>query len=117
MHKHVGIYIDGNKVIAVNLETGKQGTARCHPDDDFDFFVGAKIALERLEESENPYAWVKVGTTYYTPSIFREELYGAFTYDVDNWDKRAMERGIAFKTKEEAISCAKKMLTAVKREG
>ena len=117
MNKHVGIYVDKNKVIAVNLETGKEGVARCHPDDDFDFFVGAKLALERLEEAEKPYAWLEVGMTYYVPEVTNKNIYDDFIYAEDDWDKRYMERGIVFHTREEAIACAKKMLAAVKQEG
>lgn len=107
MNKHVGIYKDKNRVIAVNLETGKEGVARCHPDDAFDFYTGAKLALERLEESEKPYAWLKKGTKYYVPDIVAHDLYGAYTYDADSADAGYKERGIVFKTREEAIACAK----------
>lgn len=105
--KYVGIYRDKNKVIAVNLETGKEGVARCHPDDAFDFYTGAKLALERLEESEKPYAWLKKGTKYYVPDIVKYGLYSAYTYDADGADVGYKERGIMFKTREEAIACAK----------
>ena len=44
------------------------------------------------------------------------DLYNAITYTADNWDKKIMERGIVFQTKEEAIACAKKMLEVVKKE-
>jgi hypothetical protein len=113
--KHVTIDVGGNKVIA--RCNGKTGVARCHPDDAFDFFVGAKIALERLEEAEKPYAWLEEGVTYYYPVPVVSSLYNSATYRADNWDKRVMERGIVFKTPEEAIACAKKMLAAVKKEG
>lgn len=116
MNKHVGVYVDGNKVIAVNLETGKEGIARCHPDDTFDFFVGAKLALERLEEADKPYAWLELEASYYVPKPTLSNLYSTVTYTADDWDKRIMKRGIAFQTKEEAIECAKKMLAAVKQE-
>lgn len=111
MNKHVVIYVDGNKVVARCGD--KEGIARCHPDDTFDFYTGAKIALERLEEAEKPYAWLKKGISYYAPTV----TYKVYTYHNDFIDKRNMERGIVFKTKEEAIACAKKMLTAVKKEG
>ena len=117
MNKHVGVYVDGNKVIAVNLETGKEGIARCHPDDTFDFFVGAKLALERLEEAEKPYAWLKLGASYYVPRPTVSDLNNAVTYTADDYDKRVMKRGIVFRTKEEAVECARKMLAAIKREG
>ena len=118
-HRSVTISVVENKVIAYC--DNKMGVARCHPDDTFDFFVGAKIALERLKEAEKPYGWLKEGVKYYTPA------FGAYDEDDDLWlmsiyrgesiDKMNMKRGIAFKTREEAIACAKKMLAAVKQEG
>jgi hypothetical protein len=114
---NIYIRIKGNQVIAIHAETGKKGVARCHPDDDFDFYVGAKIALERLEEIEEPYRWLKVGMSYYIPNIGSNTLYAKYPYNADRWARMYMERGIVFQTKEEAIACAKKMLAAVKQEG
>lgn len=111
--KRVVIDVDGNKVVARCGD--KEGFARCHPDDDFDFYIGAKIALERLEEAEKPYAWLKVGVKYYFPVPAVSDLYNAVIYVADDWDKRVMKRGIAFRTKEEAVGCAKKMLAAIKQ--
>ena len=42
------IFINGRDVIAKNTETGKTAKATCHKDDEFDFAIGAKLALERL---------------------------------------------------------------------
>ena len=115
MDKRVVIGVDGNKVAA--RCGNKKGVARCHPDDTFDFYIGAKIALARLEESEKPYIWLKEGTRYYVPEILYEKLYDEYVYKADNADKLYIKRGIAFKTKEEAIAYAKKMLAIVKKEG
>ena len=112
--RQVVIGVEGNKVIA--RRGNKKGVACCHPDDDFDFYIGAKIALERLEESEKPYAWLKMGVTYYLSSINANDLYIRHIYDADSWDKRYINRGIVFQTKEEAIECAKKMLAVIKQE-
>ena len=114
MNKRVVIDVDGNKVTARCGD--KYGVARCHPDDDFDFFVGAKLALDRLEEAEKPYAWLKKGVRYYSPSVNAEEPYIWHIYDADGLDKRYINRGIVFQTKEEAIECAKKMLAVIKQE-
>ena len=114
MNKRVVINVDGNKVIAHCGD--KKGVARCHPDDDFDFYTGAKLALERLEESEKPYAWLKKGVRYYSPSVNAEEPYIRHIYDADRLDKIYINRGIVFQTKEEAIECAKKMLAVIKQE-
>ena len=42
------IYRKGNEVIALDKRTNKKTTSRCHPDDKFDFEVGANIAFNRL---------------------------------------------------------------------
>ena len=65
--EHIDIWSNGEKVIA-SMGT-KEGVARCSPEDEFDFFVGAKLALERLEEQCKPYAWLKDGMTYYYPTF------------------------------------------------
>lgn len=43
------IYRDGKKVIAKD-KSGDVAIAKCHPDDEFDFKVGAKLAFHRLME-------------------------------------------------------------------
>ena len=51
----VTVYREGRKIIAIDETSGKTGIARCHPDDKFDFFLGAEIALTRLKaECEKP---------------------------------------------------------------
>lgn len=51
------IYMIGNQVIAFDKATGEKAVAKCHPDDEFDFNIGAKLAFERLmgceEKPEN----------------------------------------------------------------
>ena len=42
------IYEKDQEVIALNKATGENAVAKCHPDDKFDFLVGAKIAFDRL---------------------------------------------------------------------
>lgn len=44
------IYHKGDKVIALDKNTGKKGVAKCSPDDQFDFYTGAKLAFDRLIE-------------------------------------------------------------------
>lgn len=44
----ITVYRDGNKVVAIDQRTGKEGIAHCHPDDEFDFSVGAALAFDRL---------------------------------------------------------------------
>lgn len=45
------VYQIDNKVIAER--DGKKGVARCNPTDTFDFLTGAKLAIERLEATDN----------------------------------------------------------------
>lgn len=52
------IYRKDNKVIALDKSTGKTATARCNPADTFDFMTGAKLAFERLTDTEKRF---KVG--------------------------------------------------------
>lgn len=53
---------------------------------------------------------------YYYPVLSKNDLYDYFTYTNNLVDRRLMDRGLVFKTKEEAVAAAKKML-AVLKEG
>ena len=53
----IEITVDGNKTIA--KMGGRKGVAMCSPEDEFNIFTGAKIAIERLEETSNCYSWLK----------------------------------------------------------
>ena len=49
------VYIDKkdpSKVVAKDVSTGKTGVAKCSPEDTFDFYTGAKLAMERLLGAE-----------------------------------------------------------------
>ena len=48
------IYRTGNKVVAKDTITGKECYSRCHPDDEFDFNIGAKLAFDRLVGNVEP---------------------------------------------------------------
>jgi len=60
------IYQNGDKVVARNKITGKIGEAKCHPDDEFDFNIGAKLAFDRLMEVEEN---EKIGEQYYNGKV------------------------------------------------
>ncbi len=47
-NKPIVIYRVGRTVVAYDQDTDKSATAKCHPDDKFDFYTGAKIAFSRL---------------------------------------------------------------------
>ena len=58
--------------------------------------------------------WVpKKGETYYYPDQFCSNLYRSAVNDTDSFDKKCIELKLAFKTPEEAIKCAKKMLSCL----
>ena len=42
------IFRRGEEVIALDKNTNKRAVAKCSPDDEFDFMVGAKLRFERL---------------------------------------------------------------------
>lgn len=46
------IYRKDSDVIALDKRTGKKAVAKCSPDDEFDFNIGAKLAFERLGEKK-----------------------------------------------------------------
>ena len=51
-HEDILIYKNGRTVTALFKASRKFATATCSPDDEFDFRIGAKLALERLLEPE-----------------------------------------------------------------
>lgn len=48
INETIVIYRKENQVIALDKVSGSKAIARCHPDDEFDFYIGAKLAFERL---------------------------------------------------------------------
>lgn len=49
-NKPIVIYQKDRTVIAVDKNTGRKCVAKCHPDDEFDFYTGAKLAFSRLTD-------------------------------------------------------------------
>lgn len=98
-----------NKVLAV---MGKYiGIARCHPSDRFDLYTGAKLAVERLEEQID---WLKPGDKCFLVDITKTKLYCNVTYSdlLKPWKKR----NLLFKTKEEAVEQANKLLEVLRSD-
>ena len=61
--------------------------------------------------------WVpKAFEVYYYATPERAVLWHATKYHADDYDLLLIERGMAFKTQEEAEDCAKKMLDAIKED-
>lgn len=48
LNETIVIFRKDNKVIALDKRTGKKVEARCNPADEFDFYIGAKLAFQRL---------------------------------------------------------------------
>lgn len=53
---------------------------------------------------------------YYTISFFDEDPAELLEWGDRGWERGLLKRGLVFKTKEEAIACAEKMLKAIKGE-
>ncbi len=47
-YANITITRNGNTVTALNTETNEKGIAKCNPSDTFDFYIGSKLALDRL---------------------------------------------------------------------
>lgn len=55
--------------------------------------------------------WVPTeGEAYYFPSLSSDDFCSCSLWSNHDLDRRNLERGIVFKTKEEAVTCAKEML-------
>lgn len=53
--QHLVISSEGKTVTATYYKDDNivaKGIARCHPEDEFDFFIGAKIAMQRVEDMQ-----------------------------------------------------------------
>lgn len=69
------IYKTDNKVVALDKQTKKEGVAICAPEDEFDFYVGAEIALGRLSGKVPPLK--KPEPKYYKGEIVCVDAFGA----------------------------------------
>lgn len=96
INETIVIYRKENQVIALDKVSGSKAIAKCHPDDEFDFYIGAKLAFKRL-----------MGVTYgISVKEMREELYKyciefqkACRYCALGGRKCRCGRGVHFKTK------------------
>lgn len=62
------IYRKDNEVIALDKSTGKMNKAICSPEDEFDFYTGASLAITRLINNE-PVPVLKKVKKYYNGEI------------------------------------------------
>jgi len=52
VNETIVIYSKDREVIALDKTTGEKAIARCNPADEYDFYVGAKLAFERLTSAK-----------------------------------------------------------------
>ena len=79
--------------------------------------VGALAGILTGETEVVKLPWKpKMDEKYYIPSIFDWDFYKYNFWLNDECDEKYYKRGLVFKTKEEAIEMAKKMLAVVKEE-
>ncbi len=86
----IHIYQSGRKVIAHESNTGREGVAICCPTDEFNFGVGARIALLRLLGEEVPSSL----TGRHPIEIKKEELKVGDRVVIREWDDMAQEFGV-----------------------
>lgn len=81
-----------------------------------DGYVATNMSDEELEQSRAEYnkPWPALYDTYFVPDIIDERRYFQYQWLGDELDMRCKKRGLVFRTKEEAIEVAKKMLEVVK---
>lgn len=85
-NESIVIYRKGQEVIALDKTTGYKAVAKCCPDDEFDFNVGAKLAFERLLGVEQPKEGdgfcheFKAGKTY----VFRKAILKKYLHEKDS---------------------------------
>lgn len=61
------------------------------------------------------YKWKpQKGEPYFVVSIIETRLYNKFVWSNREYDERCFERGLIFRTKEEAVAATKKMLESIK---
>lgn len=73
------VYRKDNVVVAHDKETKKEGVAYCAPEDTFDFYTGAAIAIARLMGIVEPARRPESKQTYYNGEIVCIEARGPFT--------------------------------------
>lgn len=56
------------------------------------------------------------GEKYYVPNIFVQDLWAYYSWNDDAYDEELYKRGVVFKTTEEAVAAAEKMLAAINEQ-
>jgi hypothetical protein len=73
------LYKKDNTVVALDKQSKKEGIAYCAPEDTFDFYTGALIALARLGGIVEPARRPEPKQTYYNGEIVCVDAVGPFT--------------------------------------
>lgn len=73
------------------------------------------ILLGYVRISKLPWKPTK-GEKYYVPNIFVQDLWAYYSWNDDAYDEELYKRGVVFKTTEEAITAAEKMLAAINEQ-
>lgn len=103
----IHIYQRGEMVIAHESETGREGIAKCSPDDKFDFSIGARIALLRLFGEEVPDS-----LTGKEKIEEKEEFKVGDRVIIRDWDDMEKEFGLDFSGN---INCMKSFTTGMRK--
>ncbi len=74
-----------------------------------------KLLDGRLSIRKLPWKPTK-GEKYYVSDIFTRDLWDCYSWDDDENDEELYKRGVVFKTTEEAVMAAKKMLAAINEQ-
>lgn len=107
-YKKYEVTVAENTVI-VKDSRGNEGIARCSPEDEFNLSTGISLAISRLGKPS-------FGERYFTISFTGKNLITGFNWTDDDIDNTIYERGLVFKTKEEAEKVAKIMLDSIKEK-
>lgn len=108
--KKYEVIVDGNTV-TVKDDKGNTGIAKCSPEDKFNLSTGISLAIERLKWKPS------LDEKYYTISFANKyNSVGIYTWANDSTDNTFYERGLIFRTEEEAEKAAKIMLDSIKEK-
>ncbi len=71
-----------------------------------------KKAISHAEEYMKA-GWIKFNSLYYTPDFARSDLVRAENWIDCTFDRKLKKNNLVFRTKDEAVAAAKKMLEAI----
>lgn len=111
------VQTDMKHITYVNYH-GKLGDSRCHPDDTFDLGTGIKVAYERAlqaAEAEEKQPFVPaMEEKYYVPAPTIRCKYTMRLWINSTRDQFLLEKGLVFRSRQDAILTANRMLATLK---